>query len=63
PGQKPGIDQMAGLEALLNWLCYHRPELPAGRADVWGHGELRKDGNQTACPGGMLEWVQAYRRG
>jgi hypothetical protein len=63
PGQKPTIEQMAGLESLLNWLCYHRPDIPAGRADVWGHGELRKAGNQTPCPGALLSWVQAYRRG
>ncbi len=62
-GQKPTIEQMAGLEALLDWLCFHRPEIPAGRKDVWGHGELHKDGNKTACPGLLLGWVQAYRRG
>ena len=61
--QKPTIEQLAGLESLLDWLCYHRPDIPAGRADVWGHGELRKAGNQTSCPGALLGWVQAYRRG
>ena len=63
PNQKPTIAQTVGLEALLDWLCFHRPEMPAGRKDVWGHGELHKDGNQTKCPGGLLGWVQAYRRG
>ncbi len=63
PGQKPTIEQMAGLEALLDWLCFHRPEIPAGCKDVFGHGELHKDGNKTACPGLLLGWVQAYRRG
>lgn len=62
-GQKPTIEQMAGLEALLNRLSYHRPDIPAGRHDVWGHGELKKAGNQTTCPGALLNWVQAYRRG
>jgi hypothetical protein len=62
-GQKPTEAQLAGLRALLDWLCYHRPDIPAGRGDVWGHSELTTAGNHTACPGGLLEWVQAYRQG
>ena len=63
PGQQPTEQQIAGLKALLDWLCYHRPDIPAGRKDVWGHGELHKAGNRTECPGALLKWVQAYRNG
>ena len=63
PGQTPPQAQVAALKALLDWLCFHRPEIPASRPDVWGHGELHREGNQTACPGHLLEWVQAYRKG
>lgn len=61
PGQSPPKEQLAGLKSLLDWLCYGRPDIPAGRRDVWGHGELHRFGNQTECPGGVLAWVQAYR--
>ncbi|MBF6614235.1 MAG: N-acetylmuramoyl-L-alanine amidase [Chloroflexi bacterium] len=63
PGQDVTAAQTAGLKMLLDWLCHHRPDIPAARADVWGHGELHKAGNQTSCPGNLLDWVQAYRRG
>ena len=63
PGQTPPHVQLEGLEALLLRLCYHRPDIPAGRGDVWGHGELRKAGNSTSCPGLLLEWVRAFRGG
>lgn len=61
PGQTPPQVELVALKALLDWLCFHRPEIPASRPDVWGHGELHREGNQTACPGHLLEWVQAYR--
>lgn len=61
PGQKPADAQLEGLEGLLLRLCYQRPDIPAGRPDVWGHGELRKAGNSTRCPGLLLEWVRAFR--
>lgn len=63
PGQKPTEPQLMGLKSLLDHLCYHRPDIPAGRPDVWGHGELKKAGNSTECPGALLAWVQAYRQG
>jgi hypothetical protein len=63
PGQKPTEAQLAGLRSLLDWLCYRRPDIPAGRKDVWGHCELKREGNRTACPGALLPWVQAYREG
>lgn len=63
PGQMPPQAEVAALKALLDWLCFHRPEMPASRPDVWGHGELHHEGNQTTCPGHLLEWVQAYRKG
>ncbi len=53
PGQKPTDEQVTALNALLDHLCLHRPDIPAGRKDVWGHGELHKEGNKTTCPGGM----------
>ena len=61
PGQVPAEAQLEGLKGLLDWLCYHRPDIPAGRRDVWGHGELHRAGNRTPCPGGLLSWMQAYR--
>lgn len=63
PGQPPPDAQLAGLESLLLRLCYQRPDIPAGRRDVWGHGELRKADNSTRCPGLLLEWVRAFRSG
>jgi len=63
PGQTSPDAQLEGFEGLLLKLCYHRPDIPAGRRDVWGHGELPKDGNSTHCPGLLLEWVRAFRGG
>ncbi len=63
PGQPPAEAQLAGLEWLLRRLCYHRPDIPAGRRDVWGHRELGKAGNRTRCPGLLLEWVREFRGG
>lgn len=62
-GQPSPAAQLQGLGALLEVLCYHWPDIPAGRKDVWGHGELSSAGNQTNCPGSLLEWVRAYRNG
>ncbi len=61
-GQLPTAAQIGGLSDLLDYLCYNRPDIPANRRDVWGHGELTAAGNHTPCPGGLLAWVQAYRR-
>jgi hypothetical protein len=63
PGQEPAKAQIAGLRALLDWLCTERPNIPACRKDVWGHGELVHAGNSTPCPGALREWVRAYREG
>lgn len=60
PRQQPTKKQLESLAALLIWLCYERPELPAGRANVWGHKEVKT--NSTACPGALLPWVQQFRR-
>jgi len=62
PGQSPTDAQLGGLSSLLDHSCFHRPEIPAGRHDVWGHGELTAAGNHTPCPGDLLPWVQAYRQ-
>lgn len=61
PGQTPPQQQIDGLQSLLDHLCYERPDFPASRPDVWGHGELTQAGNHTPCPGALLAWVQAYR--
>jgi hypothetical protein len=63
PGQEPAQVQIAGLKALLDWLCTGRPDIPACRKDVWGHGELVREGNSTPCPGALLAWVRLYRNG
>jgi hypothetical protein len=57
------VSHQAALKSLLDHLCYQRPDIPAGRKDVWGHGELKKAGNQTNCPGLLVGWVQKYREG
>jgi hypothetical protein len=63
PGQTPPPAQIAALRSLLDHLCYHRPAFPASRKDVYGHGELQKEGNHTPCPGNLLSFVQSYRAG
>ncbi len=60
PGQDPPDTQLDALRATLDWLC-ERSDIPAGRGDVFGHGELTAYGNDTQCPGDALAWVQAYR--
>jgi len=62
-GQMPTCEQLDTLHKFLMWVCYHRPEFPAGRKDVWGHGEGKSAGNNTNCPGPFLQYVQAYRGG
>ena len=62
PGQRPTEEQLVSLHDLLDHLCYHRPDFPASRPDVYGHGELQRDGNHTPCPGLLLDWVRAYRQ-
>lgn len=59
--QEPSEEQLQGLHNLLEWLCYHRPDFPATRKDVWGHCEVKT--NATACPGRLLSWVQRFRKG
>ncbi len=63
PNQAPTPAQLNSLRLLLNHFCYHRPDIPAGRRDVYGHGELLKEGNRTPCPGALISFVQAYRAG
>lgn len=67
-GQEPPARLLTNLRGLLLWLCYQRPDFPAGRSDVYGHGELGRIygggpdfGNNTVCPGGLLEWVRLFR--
>lgn len=63
PRQTPPSAQLSALRSLLDHLCYHRPDFPAARKDVYGHGELTKEGNHTTCPGPLLAFVQSYRAG
>lgn len=63
PGQQPTPAQLSGLKTLLDHLCYRRPDFPAGRRNVWGHGELTSAGNNTPCPGLLVGWVREYRAG
>ena len=63
PDQKPASSQLCGLLTLLHHLCYERPDFPASRGDVWGHGELTDAGNHTPCPAALLPWVRTYRKG
>lgn len=61
-GQQPSQAQLNTLQAYLDWMCFHRPDFPAGQKDVWGHGELVQYGNSTDCPGLVLPHVQNYRK-
>ena len=61
--QQPAAAQLAGLRALLDWLCNERPDIPAGRSDVWAHSELQRSPYDRRCPGALLPWVRAYREG
>jgi N-acetyl-anhydromuramyl-L-alanine amidase AmpD len=63
PDQSPPPAQLDGLRTLLDYLCFHRPDFPASRQDVYGHGELTSAGNHTPCPGALLGWVKEYRNG
>lgn len=64
PNTPPTRPQFAALEQLLDWLTTERPDIPAERSGVYGHGELVEYGNSTACPGApLLDWVRAYRAG
>lgn len=59
PGQDPTPAQLAALHSVLMDACYKCPEFPAGRANVWGHQEIRT--NSTDCPGRLLSFVQRFR--
>ena len=70
-GQKPTAKMLAVLQGVLDWLCNERPDISAGRGDVWGHGECGgvygggpQWGNATECPGpDLLKFVRNYRAG
>lgn len=65
-GQAPTVAQRRGLQAALDVLTGETPEVPATRADVWGHNELRfiDDRNVTSCPGpALLAFLADYRAG
>ena len=62
PDQKPSSSQLCGLLTLLHHLCYERPDFPASRGAVWGHGELTDAGNHTPCPAALLPWAHTYRK-
>ncbi len=70
-GQQPTKAMLKSLEKLVDWLTTERPDFPAVRANVWGHGECKgiygggpQYGNSTECPGSpLLAWVRDYRNG
>lgn len=63
-GQRSTPAMLDSLRKLLDWLCDERPDLPAGRGDVWGHGERVDYRNYTSCPGPEIRgWVAEYRAG
>jgi hypothetical protein len=60
-GQAPESAILEELHRWLKWMCYRRPDIPAGQADVWGHTE---ESNTTkSCPATYLPWVQRFRKG
>ena len=59
--QAPNEEILAELHKWLMWQCYRRPEIPAGRADVYGHTE--EPGTTKSCPARYLPWVQRFRKG
>jgi hypothetical protein len=59
--QAPTGDQLNALHHLLLWLCYRRPDIPAGRHDVYGHTE--EPGTTKSCPAKVLPYVQRFRQG
>jgi hypothetical protein len=68
-GQEGTEQQLVSLRRVLWWLSYRRPEFPAARKNVWGHGECGHKGpgpnwrNSTKCPGKILPWVVKFREG
>jgi hypothetical protein len=69
-GQTPSAAMLASSKQTLDWLTQERPDIPALRGDVWGHGECGgvygggpKFGASSSCPGpDLLEWTRAYRK-
>ncbi|MGA7730352.1 MAG: N-acetylmuramoyl-L-alanine amidase [Chloroflexia bacterium] len=59
--EEPTQAQLTALHALLMHLCYHRPDIPAGRADVYGHTE--EPSTTKPCPAHFLPYVQQFRKG
>jgi hypothetical protein len=59
--QSPTDAQLGALRGLLLCLCYRRPDIPAGRRDVFGHTE--EPGTEKSCPAKYLPWVQRFRKG
>jgi hypothetical protein len=59
--QAPEEEILAELHRWLMWQCYRRPEIPAGRRDVYGHTE--EPSTTKSCPAKYLPWVQRFRKG
>jgi hypothetical protein len=58
---RPTDAQLQTLQWILDKLM---DSLKLDRGAVWGHGELRRDGNSTTCPGkNFLPDVQRFRDG
>jgi hypothetical protein len=59
--QAPTAEQVNALHHLLLWLCYRRPDFPAGRRDVYGHTE--EESTTKSCPAKVLRYAQRFRKG
>jgi hypothetical protein len=68
-GEQPTAEMLASSTAMLDWLT-SRYDIPAKAEHVFGHGECGEIygggpdfGNNTPCPGKMLDFTQLYRKG
>ena len=59
--QAPEEAILEELRRWLMWMCYRRPDIPAGRANVYGHTE--EPSTTKSCPATYLPWVQKFRKG
>lgn len=57
--QDPTREMAEALQIIYDVLTTQTPEIPAGRANVFGHKEIPS--NATACPGNFMTLVLEYR--
>jgi hypothetical protein len=68
-GEEPSPAMLASSKAMLDWLT-SRDDIPARQDHVFGHGECGEIygggpsfGNNSNCPGLMLDFTRNYRKG